>query len=321
MNAAPGSAATASTTIGSPWLMAGFFTLVGIILVLDLGVLNRKSKVPTPRSAALWSLFCVSLALAFNGWLYFRFGGRPALEFFTGYLIEYALSVDNLFVFLYIFSYFAVALEHQHRVLFWGILGAIALRGVFILIGNELVARFEWAIYVFGAFLVVTAIKMMRQGDEQPDLDKNAFVRLFRRFVPLSPRYDGERFLTQVDGRTLATPLLLVLVVIDVIDVVFALDSIPAVLGVTKDPTIVLTSNVFAILGLRALYFLLASVMDRFRLLKYGVAGILAFVGGKMLLEHFLPIPIPLSLGVIVVLLLGSIVASVAIPPRTEEPQ
>ena len=308
-----------STSIGSPWMMAAFFLLIGAILFLDLGVLNRRSKVPTPRSAALWSLLCVLLALSFNGWLYFRFGSKPALEFFTGYLIEYALSVDNLFVFIYIFGYFGVALEHQHRVLFWGILGAIALRGVFILVGNELLARFAWAIYVFGAFLVFTGLKMMRPGEAQPNLEQNAFVRLFRRFVPLSAHYDNSNFLTRVDGRTLATPLLLVLVVVEAVDVVFALDSIPAVLGITKDPTIVLTSNVFAILGLRALYFLLASVMDRFHLLKYGVAGILTFVGAKMMLEHLLPISLAVSLGVIVVLLGGSIVASVAFPKRSEE--
>ena len=308
-----------STSIGSPWMLAGFFVLVGAILFLDLGVLNRHAKAPTPRSAALWSVFCVALALSFNAWLYFRFGSKTGLEFFTGYLIEYALSVDNLFVFLYIFGYFAVAKEHQHRVLFWGILGAIVVRGVFIFLGYELFARFHWAIYVFGAFLVVTAIKMMRQGEAQPDLERNAFVRLFRRFVPLSAHYDGERFLTRVDGRTLATPLLLVLVVVEVVDVVFALDSIPAVLGVTRDPVIVLTSNVFAILGLRALYFLLASVMDRFHLLKYGVAGILAFVGAKMMLETLLPISIAVSLGVIVALLGGSILASMIFPKHTEE--
>ena len=302
-------------TIGTPLFWTLFLAIVGAILALDLGVFHREAKVVGPRRALLWTLFCVSLAALFAAWLFWRFGARIGLEFVTGYLIEYALSVDNLFVFLVIFNFFAVPPQFQRRALFWGILGAVVLRGAFILAGTALVARFEWTLYLFGAFLVWTGIKLIGAGEEAISIETNPAVRLARRFLPVTSAYHGEKFFVRIDGRLLATPLFLVLVVIDVVDVVFAVDSIPAVFGVTHDPFLVFTSNMFAILGLRALYFLLADFMDRFHYLKYGLGLVLAFVGTKMLIAGFYHVPIGLSLGVIVLLLGGSVVASFLFPP------
>jgi tellurite resistance protein TerC len=307
------------SSIGSPWLLAGFSLLFFGVLALDLGVVNRKAKAVRTRDALLWTLFCVALALAFNVFLYLRFGAKPALEFLTGYLIEYALSVDNIFVFILIFNYFAVPAEHQHRVLFWGILGAVVLRGIFIVAGTALIAAFHWMIYVFGAFLVFTGIKMLVQKEIAIQPDKNPVVQLFRRFVRVSDRYEGDRFFTRIDGLLFATPLFLALVIVDIIDVIFAADSIPAILGVTQDPTIVFTSNIFAILGLRALYFLLASIVDRFHHLRIGIAFVLGFVGAKMMVGGFVHIPIAVSLGIIVACLGGSVLSSLLFPKRSKE--
>jgi tellurite resistance protein TerC len=268
------------------------------------------------RQAAAWTLVCVASAFGFAAWLGASFGGRPALEFVTGYLIEYALSVDNLFVFLLIFTYFAVPAEHQRRVLFWGILGAVLLRGLFILAGTALITRFAWTIYVFGAFLVWTGFKLLFAGDDVIEIETNPAVRIAQRFLPVTPVYHGEHFLVRIDGRRFATPLLLVLVVIDLVDVVFAVDSIPAVFGVTRDPFLVFTSNMFAILGLRALYFLIADFMGRFHYLKYGLGLVLAFVGAKMVVTPWLHVPIGVSLGVVAGLLAASVVASWLRPPR-----
>lgn len=302
-------------SIGSPLFWSLFLVGVAAILALDLGVLNRKAHAVRPREAALWTLFCVTLAMAFGGWIAWRFGRVPALEFFTGYLIEYALSVDNLFVFLVIFGYFAVPAELQHRVLFWGILGALVLRATFILAGAALIARFQWAILVFGAFLVVTGIKLLLQKDAEIHPEKNPMVHLVRRLVPLTSEYHGQRFFVRLSGRIHATPLLLVLAVVEATDVVFAVDSIPAIFGVTRDPFLVFTSNIFAILGLRSLYFLLASVMDKFHYLKYGLGLVLAFIGTKMLISEWIHVPIGLSLGTIGALLALSILASILFPP------
>ncbi len=303
-------------TIGTPLFWSLFLLGVGVILFLDLGVFNRKAHVIRPREAAIWCGFCVTLALLFTAWLGWKFGARPALEFVTGYLIEYALSVDNLFVFLVVFGYFAVPAELQHRVLFWGIVGALVLRAAFILAGAVLIAKFHWMIFLFGAFLVVTGLKLLFAGEGEVDPEKNPVLRLARRFVPVTPRYHGQRFFVVENGRRLATPLFLVLIVIEATDVVFAVDSIPAIFGVTRDPFIVFTSNIFAILGLRALYFLLADFMGRFHYLKYGLGLVLAFVGSKMVVSGWFKVPIGVSLSVIVLLLGGSVAASWLLPRR-----
>ncbi|HSM13086.1 MAG TPA: TerC family protein [Thermoanaerobaculia bacterium] len=307
-------------TIGTPLFWGLFLAGVVVILILDLGVLNRKAHVVRPREAALWVGFCVSLAALFAGWLFWRYGTRVGLEFVTGYLIEYALSVDNLFVFLVVFSYFAVPREYQHRVLFWGIVGALVLRAAFILAGAALLARFHWMIYVFGAFLVVTGVKLLFASDEQIQPERNPILRLVRRFVPVTSGYHGQRFLVRLEGRLWATPLLLVLVVIEATDVVFAVDSIPAIFGVTRDPFIVFTSNIFAILGLRALYFLLADFMNRFHYLGHGLGIVLAFIGVKMVGSAWFKIPIGISLAVIVGVLGASVLLSFLFPPRPAPP-
>jgi len=304
-------------TIGTPLFWTLFLLGVTAILVLDLGVLNRKAHVVRPREAALWVAFCVALAGLFAAWLFYRFGSRVGLEFVTGYLIEYALSIDNLFVFLVVFSYFAVPPQFQHRVLFWGIVGALVLRAAFILTGAALLARFHWMIYVFGAFLVVTGVKLFFSTDEQIEPEHNPLLRLVRRFVPVTSGYHGQKFLLRIDGRTWATPLLMVLIVIEATDVVFALDSIPAIFGVTRDPFIVFTSNIFAILGLRALYFLLHDFMNRFHYLGHGLGVVLAFVGVKMVGSAWFEIPIGISLGIIVAVLGGSVLLSFLFPPRS----
>jgi tellurite resistance protein TerC len=303
-------------SIGSPLFWTLFLVGVAAILVLDLGVLNRKAHAVKPREAALWTLFCVTLATLFALWLGMRFGARPALEFTTGYLIEYALSVDNLFVFLVVFGYFRVPIELQHRVLFWGIVGALVLRAAFILTGAALLARFHWMIYLFGAFLVVTGIKLLLAGEGEVDPEKNPMLRVAKRFLRVTPRYHGQRFFVVEQGRRYATPLFLVLIVIEATDVVFAVDSIPAIFGVTQDPFLVFTSNIFAILGLRALYFLLHDFMGRFHYLKYGLGLVLAFVGAKMVGSAWFKVPIGLSLGVIVALLGGSVAVSWLFPPK-----
>jgi tellurite resistance protein TerC len=306
-------------SIASPLLWTTFLTLCGLLLILDLAVLNRGAKVISARAAVRNTLFFVAMGALFAAYLAWDFGSAPALEFVTGYLIEYALSVDNLFVFLVIFTYFAVPAEHQHRVLFWGILGAIILRGVFIVAGAALLARFAWMIFVFGAFLVYTGVKLLFTGDESIDPSKNPMLLLCQRFLPVTSEYHGERFFVRqkVENVTklVATPLFLVLVVVDVIDVVFAVDSIPAIFAVTRDPFIVFSSNIFAVLGLRSLYFLLADLMGKFHYLKYGLGLVLAFVGLKMLLSEWWHMPIALSLGVILALLGGAVLASWIFPP------
>jgi tellurite resistance protein TerC len=303
------------------WFWVGFIAFVLAMLALDLGVFNRKAHEVKPREAAIWTSVWVSLALLFAAGLYFFYGAQVALTFLTGYIIEESLSVDNIFVMVLIFDYFAVPKQYQHRVLFYGILGALIMRGIFIALGALLLAKFHWIIYVFGALLVVTGVRMAFKQDEQFNADENPVVKLVRRWVPMTGRYDGQKFFTVENGVRVATPLLMVLVLVEFTDLVFAVDSIPAIFGVTRDPFIVFTSNIFAILGLRSLYFLLAAVVDRFYLLKYGLAIILTFVGLKMIGEAFIHIPILLSLAVIIGVLIASVVASLIWPQRHLAPE
>jgi tellurite resistance protein TerC len=294
-----------------PIIWLGFTGLVLALLVLDLGVLNRRSHVLTLKEALSWSGGVVVLALGFGLFILWREGTQHALEYYTGYLIELSLSVDNLFVFLLIFTYFCVRADAQPKVLKWGILGAIVMRLIMIGLGAFLLQRFNWIVYVFGALLVVTGIRMLIQKEERVDLERNPVVRLARRLIPLSPSYDGTRFFTRAaTGKVVATPLLLVVLVVEWSDLVFAIDSIPAIFAVTRDPFLVYSSNVFAILGLRALYFVLAGMLDKFVYLKPGISFILIFVGLKMLLSGWFHVPILLSLGVIVTTLALAVVLS-----------
>jgi tellurite resistance protein TerC len=306
------------------WLWIGFTVFVLGMLAIDLGVLNRKAHVISVREAARWTALVVALASLFNfGIFYFR-GSQPGLEFLTGYLIELALSVDNIFVFVLVFAYFRVPPQYQHRVLFWGIFGALVMRGAMIGAGVILLERFDWIIYVFGAFLVFTGIKMATQDEMDIEPEANPVLKLIRRFVPVSGAYEGQRFFTRalIKGRTrrVATPLFIVLIMVETTDLVFAVDSIPAIFAITQDPFIVYTSNVFAILGLRSMYFLLAGIIDRFYLLKIGLSVILVFVGVKMLITYFdYHIPIGISLGFVGAVLLASVLGSLAFPKVVEE--
>jgi tellurite resistance protein TerC len=280
------------------------------MLALDLGVFHRKQHVVSVREALVWTSVWISLAMLFNVGVYFWFGPERALEFLTGYLIEKALSVDNVFVFLVVFGSFAVPAKLQHRVLFWGVLGALVMRALFIFIGAAALQRFHWVAYLFGAFLVLTAVKLLLQRNSEVHPERNPIFRLFKRFVPAVDHYRNEHFTLVQDGKRYATPLLLVLVAIEATDIVFAVDSLPAIFSVTTDPFIVYTSNIFAILGLRALYFALAGVMGKFHYLKVGLALVLAFVGAKMLLAAVYKIPILASLAIIATLLAGAVIAS-----------
>lgn len=306
-------------TVGSASLWAGFTVFIIFMLILDLGVFHRKAKKISMKDASLWTCIWIAFALAFNGLIYYWFGSKIALEFTTGYLIEKALSVDNIFIFLVVFSYFKVRPSLQHRVLFWGILGAIVFRLIFILLGGVLLQKFHWMMYVFGVFLVFTGIKLLINKDEEIEPEKNLALRLFRMVVPVSRYFKGEKFFIREKGKLLATPLFMVLVVIEATDVIFAIDSIPAIFAITSDPFIVYTSNIFAILGLRSMYFLLAGVMEKFHYIKVGLALVLVFVGIKMSITDFYTIPIWASLLVIVTLIGGSIVYSLCHPQETKE--
>ncbi len=291
-------------------IWVGFIAFVLAMLALDLGVFNRKSHAVSMKEAAIWTAVWISLALVFNVVIYFWRGQEAALEFLTGYLIEKALSVDNLFVFALIFSMFAVPSKYQHRVLFWGVLGALIMRGVFIGAGAALLERFHWIIYVMGAFLIFTGIKLAVQKETEIHPERNPLVRFFSKIFPVTKEYHGESFFVRMNGVLAATPLFIVLLIVESTDVVFAVDSIPAIFAVTQDPFLVYTSNVFAILGLRSLYFLLAGALDKFHYLKPALAVILSFVGVKMLVSGIVKIPVGVSLGVIVGLLVVAIAAS-----------
>jgi tellurite resistance protein TerC len=306
------------TSVGTPILWAGFTLLVLVPLALDLGVFHRRAHEVRFGEAIAWNLVWIALALLFNGWVSWSFGAERGLEFLTGYLLERALAVDNIFVFFVVFSAFAVPPAYQHRVLFWGILGALVTRAVFIMLGAALIEAFRWVTYLFGGFLVLTGIKLFLQRAAELHPERNPLFRLFRRLVPSVAEYHGPRFTIVKAGRRYATPLLLVLVCIETADVVFAVDSIPAIFAVTRDPFIVYSSNIFAILGLRALFFLLAGVMPRFRFLTVGLALVLVFVGVKMLLIDVYKIPVGSSLGVIAIVLATSIAASWLWPPVSE---
>ncbi len=316
----------------SIWAWVAFLAVILGLLALDLGVFHRSAHAVTVREAAIWTVVWISLSLLFNLGLYFWAGPQVAVEFLTGYLIEYSLSVDNIFVFVLLFTYFRVPAAYQHRVLFWGIIGALVMRGTMIILGAALIERFAWIIYIFGAFLVYTGLRMAfeKESEEEIHPDGNPLVRLLRRFMPVTREMHGDKFFVKIDGKRFATPLFIVLLIVESTDLIFAVDSIPAIFGITTDPFIVFTSNVCAILGLRSLYFLLAGVIDKFHYLKLGLAVILTFVGFKMLLpllsmpfvgtliEHELHIPNLVSLAVIIGTLAIAVIASLIRSRRLE---
>ena len=299
------------------WLWVGFNLFVLAMLALDLGVFHRKAHIVSFREAMGWTVAWVTLAALFNMGIWHFAGAEKALEFTTGYVIEYSLSVDNIFVFALLFSYFAVPATYQHRVLFWGILGALVLRALMIVAGTVLITKFAWIIYVFGAFLILTGIKMIVKQEEEIHPERNPIVKWFKRLMPVTSDYREDKFFVRENGVRMATPLFVVLMLVEMSDVLFAVDSIPAIFAVTKDPFIVYTSNVFAILGLRSLYFALAGVLDKFHYLKIGLGIVLTFVGVKMLLGHTVwKINTLVSLGVIISVLAGSIVMSLVRPKK-----
>lgn len=299
------------------WLWIGFNGFVLAMLALDLGIFHRKAHVVSFKESITWTVVWVTLALLFNGGIWHFYGSQQALEFFTGYLIEKSLSVDNVFVFVLLFSYFTVPPLYQHKVLFWGILGALLMRAIMIVLGAALITKFTWIIYVFGAFLVLTGIKMVVKREEAIHPERNPVVRWFKTLMPVTSDYRGDKFFVRENGLRKATPLFVVLLLVEFSDLIFAVDSIPAIFAVTTDTFIVYTSNVFAILGLRSLYFALAGVMDKFHYLKIGLGVVLAFVGVKMLLAHTAwKIPTLWSLGVIVLILTVSVVVSLLRPRK-----
>ncbi len=301
------------------WLWVGFNVFVLLMLALDLGVFHRKAHIVSFREAIGWTIAWVTLAMLFNLGVWHFAGAQKALEFTTGYVIEYSLSVDNIFVFAMLFSYFAVPPMYQHRVLFWGILGALILRAIMIVAGTVLITKFAWVIYIFGAFLIITGIKMIVKREEEIHPERNPVVRWFKKLMPVTSDYRGDKFFVRENGIRMATPLFVVLLLVEISDVIFAVDSIPAIFAVTKDPFIVYTSNVFAILGLRSLYFALAGVLDKFHYLKIGLGVVLTFVGVKMLLGHTAyKIDTLISLGVIVTVLALSIIVSLLRPKKAE---
>jgi tellurite resistance protein TerC len=307
--------------LGSWPLWLGFLAFVAVMLALDLGVFHRKAHVVSLREAAVWSGVWIGLAAVFAFGIFQFYGAQRGLEFTTGYLIEKALSVDNIFVMVVLFGAFQVPAHQQHRVLFWGILGALAMRAVFILAGTALIARFHWTVYLFGIFLLVTGVKLLLSRGEQEHPEDNLLLRLARRLLPVAPGRQMERFFTRTGGRWMVTPLFLALLAVEFTDLIFAVDSIPAVLAVSRDPFIVFTSNIFAILGLRSLYFLLAGVVHRFRYLKVGLALVLVFVGVKMAIVDIFKIPVGVSLAVVGLLLIGAVLSSLVADGRRRKPQ
>ncbi|HYO69187.1 MAG TPA: TerC family protein [Archangium sp.] len=297
-------------SVGSPALWAGFIIFVLLMLALDLGVFHRKTHEVKFKEALTWSGVWISLALVFNLGIWWKFGATPGMQFLTGYLIEKSLSIDNIFVFVVIFSALKIPAVYQHRVLFWGILSALVLRAAMIFAGVAMLQRFHWLIYVFGAFLILTGVKLFLQRNKEEHPEDGAVMKLARRVIPSTPRFDKDHFFTVENGKKLATPLFMALVLVELTDVLFALDSIPAIFAVTTDPFLVFTSNIFAILGLRSLFFVLAGAVEKFSYLKVGLSAVLVFVGAKMALVDVVKVPPAVSLGVIALLLGGSIVAS-----------
>lgn len=301
-------------------LFLGFNVFILILLALDLGFFHKDTKEIKVKDALISSAVWISIALLFNLGIYYFRGSEDALAFLTGYLIEKSLSVDNIFVFVMVFAYFKVPVKYQYKILFWGIIGALLMRSTMIFAGTALIQNFHWTLYIFGALLVITGIKMLTQNsDSQIEPDKNPVVKLFKKFFPFSDKYDNDNFFTKKNGLTMATPLFIVLLVIETTDLIFAVDSIPAIFGVTQDPFIVYTSNVFAILGLRALYFALAGIIDQFHYLKYGLSLILVFIGTKMLIADFYKIPIFLALAIVILILITSVMISLLKPQVTIE--
>ena len=301
----------------SIWI--GFIIFVILLLALDLGVFHRKSHEVKIKEALIWSTVWISLALIFNYGVYLYMGQEKALEFLTGYLIEKSLSVDNLFVFIMLFSFFNVEPKYQHKVLFWGIIGALIMRAIFIFAGVAIISKFHWVIYIFGAFLVFTGIKMLFHKDEEVAPDKNPLVRLFKKFFPVTDQMHGGKFFVKINAKTFATPLFVVLLIVEFTDLIFAVDSIPAILAISSDTFIIFTSNVFAILGLRALYFALAGITKYFHFLKYGLSAILVFVGLKMVIVDFYKIPIAISLLTIMGILALSVILSIIFPQKESQ--
>ncbi len=304
-----------------PWAWIAFFAFITAMLALDLGVFQREAHEMKLGEALAWCAVWLLLALAFNAGLWWWRGAETGQEFLAAYLVELCLSVDNVFVFILVFAYFKVAARYQHRVLFWGIIGAVLMRGTFILVGVSVIARFHWVLYLFGAFIVYTGVKMVlpHQRDNEVDPDQNFAVRLFRKYFPVGPGFDGGKFFTREGGRRVATTLFVVLIIVETTDLVFALDSIPAVLAITASSFVALTSNIFAILGLRALYFALSGVMQLFRFLKFGLAVVLVFIGAKMLVEPWLTISITASLVVIGSVLTMAVLVSALIKEPTKK--
>lgn len=300
-------------------LWTAFNVFVLAMLALDLGVFHRKSHEITIKEALTWTGVWITLSMLFNIFIYYHFDKEKAIEFFTGYIIEKSLSIDNIFVIIMIFSYFQVPKSYQHKVLFWGILGALVMRVIFIISGIELIHRFHWLIYIFGGFLIITGIRMVTSGDSKIDPEKNIVIRLAKMTFPVTPAFQGDNFFVKLEGRIWVTPLFLVVILIEFTDLIFAVDSIPAILAISEDPFIVYTSNVFAILGLRSLYFALSGIEKYFHYLKYGLSAILVFVGFKMCITDFYKIPVEVSLIVIVFLLALSMLASVIYPKKEPE--
>ncbi|WP_421774153.1 TerC family protein [Gracilimonas sp.] len=299
------------------WIIFNIFIVA--MLIVDLMVFNRNEHEITIKESLIWTGIWIFLACVFGVGIYFYMDPASSLDYFTGYLIEKSLSVDNIFVFILVFSYFGVPAKYQHKVLFWGIFGALVLRFLFIFLGVALIERFEWIVYIFGAFLVYTGLKMAFETEKEVHPERNPLLKLTRKFIPVANKFDGPNFLTRIDGKLMATPLFVVLIVIETTDVVFAIDSIPAILAITTDEFLVYSSNAFAILGLRALYFALNGVMKLFHYLHYGLAAILSFVGIKMLIAEFYHVPTPWALGFVAVALVGSIGASILFPKEENE--
>ena len=305
--------------VHSVWEWLAFLAIIGFMLVLDLGVFHKKSHKVSIKESLAWTGVWITLAMFFNAWVYYKMGPQKGIEFFTGYIIEKALSVDNIFVISLIFTYFRVPSQYQHRVLFWGVLGALFFRSIFIYAGVALISKFNWMIYVFGVFLVYTGIKMLKDDEKHVEVEANPVIVFVKKFWKIAPDFDGEKFRTTINGVKHFTPLFLVLVMIETTDIIFAVDSIPAILAITPDPYIVFTSNVFAILGLRSLYFALNGIMEMFEYINYALSGILVFVGFKMIVSGWYHIPPAISISVILGLLIASVLASISFPRKNKK--
>lgn len=301
------------------WEWAAFGGLIAFMLFLDLGVFHKNSHRVSIKESLAWTFIWIMLAMLFNVWVYYSMGEQKGLEFLTGYVIEKSLSIDNIFVISLIFTYFRVPAQYQHRVLFWGVLGALFFRIIFVFAGVALIQRFHWMIYVFGAFLIFTGLKMLKDSEKKIDIENNIGIKFIKKFFRISSSYDGEKFVVVKDGVKYFTPLFLVLIMIESTDIVFAVDSIPAILAITPDPYIVFTSNVFAILGLRSLYFALNGIMEMFEYINYALSGILVFVGVKMIIAPFIKVPTILSVGVIFTFIAASVLASVYFPRKKKK--